>query len=74
MKSEFDSIYEKVMKVLNEDGMPAGAMGDAAYVDASVNEPGSPDAIYTLAGGMKKSRLAGPVRRKSMMRRKKKSA
>jgi hypothetical protein len=73
MRTNFDILYDGVMRMLNEDGVPAGAMGDAGYVDASVHDPGSPDAIYALASGVRMSKTPKHMRRKSMRMKRKKS-
>lgn len=71
MKGRFDSVYEDFMSRLDEEGegaAPAGAMSDAGYVDASVNDPASPEAIYVFASGGSKKRLK--KRKTKLMRRK----
>ena len=50
--NKFDKLAEEVLKKLSEDG----EMGTAGYVDASVDNPGSADAIYTVARPYRKNK------------------
>lgn len=71
--TDFNKKADEILKWLNEDGeaatAPADAMSDAGYVDASVNNPSSKDAIYTVARPYKGKGKKLKKARISLMRR-----